>query len=184
MLVGTAGGQIMLSQDGGTSWELRAAFEGESVIALAARENEVYAMTARASEDGAWQLTLRRGDLFACGDGPWRAILSRTASQPAAVLNLSTASRLYCAMGERILCVAAGDVIEESELDDAEQISSLAVASDLVLAGSRTGLYCSTNGAHSWECVSSEIRVVALYAVSSKHAYAVSMGGGLWQIDL
>jgi hypothetical protein len=75
-------------------------------------------------------------------------------------------------------------VIAESELDNAEQLSSLAVASDLVLAGSRTGLYCSTDAARSWECVSSEIRVVALHAVSPKQAYAVSMGGRLWQIDI
>jgi photosystem II stability/assembly factor-like uncharacterized protein len=184
MLVGTAGGLVWVSQNDGTSWEPRAVFEGESVVSLAARENEVYVVTARSSEEGVWQLTLRRGDLFSRGDGPWRAILSREADQPAAVLSLSAALRLYCAMGERILCVSAGEVIAESELDGVEQLSSLAVASDLVLAGSRTGLYCSTDGAHTWECVSSEIRVVALHAGSPEHAYAVSMGGGLWQIDL
>jgi len=166
------------------SWEPRAAFEGESVVALAARENEVYAVTARPMGEGQWQLTLRRGDLFSRGDGPWRALLSREANQPAAVLSLSAASRLYCAAGQRVLCISGGDVIAESELDGAEQLSSLAVASDLVLAGSRTGLYCSADGAQSWECVSSEIRVVALHAVSPARAYAVSMGGGLWQIDL
>ncbi len=184
MFVGTAGGRVLVSQDGGTSWVPRAAFERESVVALAARENEVYAVTARPSGEGVWQLTLRRGDLFSRGDGPWRALLSREANQPAVVLSLSTGLRLFCAMGQRVLCVSAGDVIAESELDDAEQLSSLAVVSDLVLAGSRTGLYCSTDGAHSWECVSSEIRVVALHAVSPTQAYAVSMGGGLWQIDL
>jgi photosystem II stability/assembly factor-like uncharacterized protein len=184
MLVGTAGGRVLVSRDGGMSWAPRGTFEGEVVVALSARENEVYAVTARPSEEGAWQLTLRRGDLFSRGDGPWRALLTREASQPAAVLSSSTTSRLYCAVGERILCVSADDVIAESELDGAEQLSSLAVASDLVLAGSRTGLYCSTDGACSWECVSSEIRVVALHAVSPTQAYAVSMGGGLCQIDL
>jgi photosystem II stability/assembly factor-like uncharacterized protein len=184
MLVGTADGRVLVSRDDGTSWEPLAAFEGESVVALAARENEVYAVTARQMGEGVWQLALRRGDLFAGGDGPWRALLSSEASQPAAVLSLPSASRVFCAIGQRVLCVSAGDVIADSELDDAEQLSSLAVASDLVLAGSRTGLYCSTDGARSWECVSSEIRIVALHAVSPSQAYAVSMGGGLLQIDL
>jgi photosystem II stability/assembly factor-like uncharacterized protein len=184
LLVGTAGGRVLVSMDGGMSWKPRGTFDGEAVVALAARENEVYAVAARQSREGVWQLTLRRGDLYSSGDGPWRELCSREASQPAAVLSLSTALRLYCAMGQRVLCVSAGDVIAESELDDAEQLSSLAVASDLVLAGSRTGLYCSTDGGHTWECVSSEIRVVALHATLPTQAYAVSMGGGVWQIDL
>jgi photosystem II stability/assembly factor-like uncharacterized protein len=179
MLVGTAGGQVLVSCDEGVSWEERALFEGETVVALAALAQDLYAVTAREVETGKWLLTLRRD---AGTDEPWTEILAREAGQPAAVLHLSAGQSVYCATEQRVLCVSGMDLVAEGELADAEQISSLAALPDVVLAGSRTGLYRSADGARSWECVSSEIAVVALHAVSSGKVYAVSMGGQVWEV--
>jgi hypothetical protein len=177
MLVGTAGGQVLVSDDAGASWQERVVFEEEMVVALAAVDDDLYAVTARQTESGTWQLTLQYGTarqvLFTCEAG-----------QPAAVFDLSVAPYVYCAMEQNVVCVSGAGLVVESELEGVEQISSLAVSTDRVLAGSRKGLYASSDGAQSWECVSSDISVVALCSASSTKAYAVSMGGGVWEIDM
>ena len=176
MLVGTAGGHVLASLDAGASWQQRVAFEGETVVALAARDDDLYVVTARPTETGSWRLTLQ-------SSATWQAIFSCEASQPAALLNLSAAAPyVYCAMEQHVLCVSGDELVAESELEGVEQISSLAAVAGAVLAGSRKGLYRSIDDARSWECISSEIPIVALHADSADKAYAVSMGGGVWEI--
>jgi photosystem II stability/assembly factor-like uncharacterized protein len=175
MLVGTAGGQVLVSHDAGASWQQRVAFEDETVVALAAWADELYVVTARSTEAGTWQLALR-------DSATWQAIFSCEASQPAAVFDLSAAPFVYCAMEQHVLCVSGADLVAESELEGVEQLSSLAAAGDTVLAGSRKGLYRSTDRAQSWECVTPDLPAVALHMGSPGKAYAVSMGGALWEI--
>jgi photosystem II stability/assembly factor-like uncharacterized protein len=177
LFVGTAGGQVLVSRDNGTFWEERVAFDGQMVVALAALGDNLYVVTGTPTDVGMWQLTLR-------GSATWEALYSCEASQPAAVLNVSSSRCVYCAMEEHVVCVSDGELVAENELLDVEQISSLATVGDTVLAGSRKGLYRSTDGARSWGCLSSEIPIVALDAVSPTRCYVVSMGGGLWQIDI
>jgi photosystem II stability/assembly factor-like uncharacterized protein len=177
ILLGTAGGQVLVSQDAGVSWQQRVVFEGESIVALAALSEDVYVVTARQTETGTWQLTLQ-------SSAAWQVLFTCEASQPAAVLDLSAAPYVYCAVEQHVVCISGADRVAESELDGIEQISCLAVSDGVVLAGSRKGLYRSTDSAQSWECVASEVPVVALHAVSPDKAYAVSMGGGLWEMAL
>jgi photosystem II stability/assembly factor-like uncharacterized protein len=179
LMVGTAGGQVLLSSDGGHSWEPRGLFEGESVIAIAASNQYLYAVTAQQTDAGTWRLTLRQNGWV---EGSWRELFSREAGQPAAVLTASDGQDVYCAMEQRVMCVSGTELRTESELQDSEQISSLAILPEGILAGSRTGLYHSVDGGQAWEHVSSDISVVALHAVSSGQVYAVSMGGGLWKV--
>ena len=124
-----------------------------------------------------WQLTLQ-------SSASEQALFVCEANQPAAVLDLSAAPYLYCAIEQHVVCVSNSDLVTESEIEGIEQISALAAGAGVVLAGSRKGLYVSHDGAQSWECVSSAIPIVALHSVSPGKAYAVSMGGGVWEIAL
>jgi photosystem II stability/assembly factor-like uncharacterized protein len=177
MLVGTAGGQVLVSRDAGASWQERVAFEGEMVVALALLGEVLYVVTARQTETGTWQLALQSSTA-------WQVLFTCEANQPAALFDLSAAPYVYCAMEQHVVCVSSAGQVVESELEGVEQISSLAAAADTVLAGSRKGLYASQDGAQSWECVSSDIPIVALHSASPDKAYAVSMGGGLWEISM
>jgi hypothetical protein len=147
------------------------------VVALAAVGDELYAVTASQTDSGTWQLTLQYGAarqvLFTCEAG-----------QPAAVFDLSAAPYVYCAIEQNVVCVSGAELVATRELAGIEQVSSLAASADLVLAGSRKGLYASNDGAQSWERVSSDVSVVALYSASPSKAYAVSMGGGVYEIDI
>jgi photosystem II stability/assembly factor-like uncharacterized protein len=177
MLVGTAAGQVLASRDGGATWEQRALFEGDMVVALAASAEDLYLVTGTQTERGTWQLTLR-------GSATWQSLYSCEASQPAAVLSLSTDSNLYCAIEQHVVRVSDGELVAEVELADFDQASSLAAVEDVVLVGSRRGLYRSVDGAQSWERLTCDIPIVALCGVSPEKAYAVSMGGGVWQIGV
>lgn len=177
MLVGTSGGQVLISGDAGALWQERFAFAGELVVALAAWAEDIYVVTARQTEAGMWQLTLQ-------SSASEQALFTCEANQPAAVLDLSAAPHVYCAMEQHVVCVSNAGLVTESEIEGAEQISALAAGAGVVLAGSRKGLYVSHDSAQSWECVSLAIPTVALYSVSPGKAYAVSMGGGLWEIAL
>jgi photosystem II stability/assembly factor-like uncharacterized protein len=175
MWVGTAGGQVLASRDAGASWQERVAFEGEMVVALAARAEDLYVVTARQTEAGAWRLILH-------SSASGQALFTCEANQPAAVFDLSAAPHVCCAMQQHVVCVSDTGLVTESELEGVEQVSSLAAGAGVILAGSRKGLYVSRDGAQSWECVSSAIPTVALHFASPGKAYAVSMGGGVWEI--
>jgi photosystem II stability/assembly factor-like uncharacterized protein len=180
ILVGTAGGQVLVSGDEGRSWKQQALLEGETIVALGTSDDAIYAVTARETETGMWRLTLCRASRTG---GAWQEVFAREASQPAAVLNVSADSRLYCAMEQYVACVSGVNLVAEGEIEDSEQISSVAVLSDAVLAGSRTGLYRSIDDGGSWERISSELAVVGLRAAPSGRVYAVSMGGGVWEMS-
>jgi photosystem II stability/assembly factor-like uncharacterized protein len=179
MLAGTAGGQVLVSCDGGESWIEQAVLDGQMVVALAAREGGdqqpvLYAVGAVQQESGLWKLALY-------GGSPLQEILSRETSQPAAVLGLES-DRLFCALEQRMLCIS-GEQVSESEFEESASISSLAVSSELALAGTRSGVFGSVDG-ESWNRVSDETAVVAVHVASSSRAYAVSMGGHVWEFDL
>jgi photosystem II stability/assembly factor-like uncharacterized protein len=179
MLVGTAVGQLLASADGGGSWERQAYFEGESVIALVARDGgqAAAAVTAQQTERSTWQLTLRRGP-------SWEAILSREAAESVSVLALAEGERLFCAMGQRMLCLEGDTLAAEEELEEEAPVSCLVVSPAVALAGTRSGLYRSAGGDGPWERISDRLPVVALHLASPARAYAVSMGGEVWEIEL
>jgi hypothetical protein len=60
----------------------------------------------------------------------------------------------------------------------------LAVAADVMFAGTRQGLYRSIDGAQTWQWLTADISALSLHAVSPEQVYAVSMGGQLWRVDL
>jgi photosystem II stability/assembly factor-like uncharacterized protein len=179
MLVGTAVGQLLVSGDGGGSWERQAYFEGESVIAVAARAGGQVAavVTAQQTERGTWQLTLRRAP-------SWEAVLARETAESVSVLTLTEGERLFCAMGQRLLCLEGDTLVAEEELEGEAPVSSLAVSPAVSLAGTRLGLYRSADGGSSWERIDDQLSVVALHLASPTQAYAVSMGGEVWAIEL
>lgn len=182
MVAGTTGGQVLLSIDGGTSWRHMQAL-GEMVVALAARtvsgRREVYAVTARAAEDGSSLLTLHKG-------GDWQALQSRAASEPVAVLRLVGENDLLCSLGKHILYLEADAWVAENELDGPASVSCLEVSGEAFLAGTRWGLSCSTDRAQSWAWLTSELSVVALHAMPDdpQQVVVVSMGGRMWQVDV
>lgn len=179
MLVGTAAGQLLVSGDGGGSWERQASFEGESAIALAARDGGQVAavVTARQMERGTWQLTLRRGP-------SWEAVLSRESTESVSVLALAEGERLLCAMGQRLLRLEGDMLIAEQELAEEAPVSCLAVTPAVALAGTRLGLYREVEAGGSWERINDRLPAVALHLASPAQAYAVSMGGEVWEIEL
>jgi photosystem II stability/assembly factor-like uncharacterized protein len=182
MLAGTAGGQVLVSNDGGASWRQSAHFVDKMLVAVASRAQADgrtmnCAVVASQTPRGAWQLTLRAGE-------QWTEVLSREADELVAVLYPSADGQLFCALGRRVLCLQDGQVVGESELEGTAPVSCLAQMRDAVLAGTRAGLYRSTDDAQSWELVSGDIPVVALHAAPSGQVYAVSMGGRLWKVDL
>ncbi len=180
LLVGTASGQVLASEDGGTSWHERVSFPGEMVIALASEGTpqapSTYVVTARPLESGLWQLTLKLG---ASGG----TLYTSEAVQPAAVLHLAADGRLTSALNERVVCLYGGQVQADNSPFESEPITDLAAVGDRMWAGSRAGLCRSTDGGQSWEPVSSELSVVALHAKDRDRVYAVTMGGRLWEID-
>jgi len=179
-LTGTSDGQVLLSRDGGASWEQAALLPDEMVVALTARTGDagtmMYAVTARQSDTGAWQLALRDGT-------SWQVVLARESNEAAAMLCLLDGGDLLCALGPRAMYLGDGGLIGESVLEGEAAISGLAVDGSALLAGTRLGIYCSTDQAQSWERITSDLSAVALHAVERK-VYAVSMGGRLWQLDL
>lgn len=175
--VGTMGGKVLFSGDGGQSWSRQAAIEGSMVTAVAGAGNQMYVVTARQQEGGRWRLSLY-------GKGTPEALLSREANEPVTVLDLQEDGGLYCAMGGRVLCLEEGQVVAESGMEDALPVSSLGVKGDVVLAGTRSGLYRSLDRAQSWERLTPDVQAVALHVVSPEKAYAAAMGGRLWEIEL
>jgi photosystem II stability/assembly factor-like uncharacterized protein len=180
MLVGTTSGQVLASADGGASWETRALFSGEMVIALAGagtpQAPSTFVVTAQPLESGLWQLALKRTASGA-------TIYASEAAQPSAVLDLAADGGLTCALHERVVCLHGGQVRAESQPFDGEPITALAAAGAQIWAGSRAGLCRSDDGGRSWETVSSALSVVALHAETPERVYAVTMGGRIWEIE-
>jgi photosystem II stability/assembly factor-like uncharacterized protein len=187
LLVGTASGQVLASEDGGASWRTLAEFPGTLAIAVASagtlQDPSTYVVTAQPLESGLWQLALRRsasaGTLYTC-----------EAAQPAAQLALAGDGRLACALHERVVCLHGGQLLGESAPLEGEPIASLAAVGDptpnsgwSVWAGARAGLCRSVDGGRTWETVSSDLSVVALHAKTPGRVYAVTMGGRLWEIE-
>ena len=137
----------------------------------------MYVVTARQQEGGGWRLSLYE-------KGSPEALLSRQANEPVTALDLQDDGGLYCAMGGRVLCLEDGRVVAESEMEGSLPVSSLGVKDGVVLAGTRSGLYRSLDRAQSWELLTPDVQAVALHVVSLAKAYAASMGGRLWEIDL
>jgi photosystem II stability/assembly factor-like uncharacterized protein len=180
LLVGTDSGQVLASTDGGQNWEPRALFEGEMVVAVAGagtpQSPSVYVVTARPHESGLWQLALKRG----ASEG---ALYTCETVQPTAVLNLAEDGRLACALSERVICLQGGQVRAEGQPFEDQPITALAMAKGRIWAGSRAGLCLSDDGGQSWERVSSKLAVVALHAKTAGRAYAITMGGQVWEIE-
>lgn len=181
VLVGTSGGQVVLSRDGGTSWQRETVLSGETVVALTAHTVRgnlvVYAVTAQQTSEGAWQLVLR-------SEASWQALLTRVAEEPVAVLALFGEDRLLCAIGQDVLTLEKGEQVSECALEGGAPVSSLAAAGEALLAGTRLGVYRSTDGGRTWPCLSTDAGALAMYCASPDQAYVVSMGGRLWRLDL
>ena len=182
MLAGTAGGQLRLSRDSGRSWKQLTRFEDEMVVALALEMEAgtgvvAYAVTARQQETGKWQLMLRKTP-------SWEAILSRDADEPVSVLTPLGSKALFCGLGQQVLYIKGDQVTSESTLEGSATVSSLTATPQAALAGTRFGMYRTTDQGHSWEQIGDRIPVVALWLASPDRAYAVSMGGQLWEVDL
>jgi photosystem II stability/assembly factor-like uncharacterized protein len=172
--VGTSGGQVLRSLDGGALWEQEAVL-GETVVALAAC-SVTYAVTAQQTAEGRWQLTLHGGGL-----GP---VLTYEASEPVAQIIPLDDGKLLCAIGPDVLYLQDGNLVSRCELAGEAAVSCLAVAGDALLAGTRLGLYRSLDGAQTWQCLTTDVGVFSLHVVSADQLYAVSMGGELWRLDL
>jgi photosystem II stability/assembly factor-like uncharacterized protein len=174
--VGTSGGRVLLSRDGGTSWEQASPLD-ESVIALAVsagQENPVpCVVTARQTANGNWQLALRGKDVW-----------TGQADEPVSQLYVFDGNKILCALGSQVLYVEDGQLVSSVELEGDAPVSSLAVAADVMFAGTRLGLYRSVDGAQTWHCLTSDISVLSFHAASPEQLYAVSMGGQLWRVDL
>jgi photosystem II stability/assembly factor-like uncharacterized protein len=190
-LAGTAGGQVYLSNDGGVSWKLAAALAGETIVALTARTIrgtlEAYAVTAQPTPEGAWQVTLRSVLSGAKGlrEGTsWEALLSRASNEPVAMLYGRGEKGLLCAIGQQILYLEQGELVSEYMLDGPAPVSCFASAGETLLAGTRLGVYRSTGNAATWDCLSEEVGALAIHCASPDQAYALSMGGNLWRLDL
>ena len=181
LVAGTMGGQLLFSPDGGASWAQRASFTGSMVAAVAVQAGEqgeqLYVAVGRQMEGGDWRLTLYSGD-------GWNALVSREVREPIAVLDLQQDGELYCALGRHVLCLQEDQVVAEGEMEDALPVSSLRVHGEMLLAGTRSGLYRSGDKGASWEPIAPEVQAVALRFASPAKAYAASMGGRLWEIDL
>jgi photosystem II stability/assembly factor-like uncharacterized protein len=182
-LAGTSGGQVYLSVDGGTSWAQAAVLDGEMVVALTARtvrgNLEIVAVTARQSPEGAWLMTL--GTLQ---EGAWRVLRTRAANEPVAVLDLCGEDGLLCAIGQEILYLAQGELVSEFALDGPAPVSCFAATGEVLLAGTRLGVYRSTDQGQSWASLSEDVGALAMHCPSPDQAYVVSMGGNLWLLDL
>jgi photosystem II stability/assembly factor-like uncharacterized protein len=180
MLVGTSGGQVLISNDRGKSWEATALFDGEAVLALAVCTTGdqcfSYAVTALQTETGAWELALR-------GGMDWQTVATRQSDEPVAVIAFKGGDRLFCTLGRHTLYVKGNQLLSEGELEVSGPVSCLAPMEEGLLAGTRFGLCRSIDDGSSWKVLTTDISAVALYAASANRAYAVSMGGMLWQID-
>jgi photosystem II stability/assembly factor-like uncharacterized protein len=174
--IGTSGGRVLRSRDGGTSWEQARPLD-ESVIAVAVfagQENPVpYVVTARQTDRGKWQLALRGKDVW-----------TGQADEAVAQLYAFDGNKLLCALGSQVLYLEDGQLVSSVELEGDAPVSSLAVAGDVMFAGTRLGLYRSIDGAQSWQWLTADISALSLHAVSPEQVYAVSMGGQLWRVDL
>jgi hypothetical protein len=137
----------------------------------------MYAVTARQSDTGSWQLALRDGT-------SWDVVLARKSTEAAATLCPLDGGGLLCAMGSRAMYLRDGEPVGESVLEGDAAISSFTTVEDVLLAGTRQGIHRSTDQAKSWEWLTSDLSAVALRAVERGRVYAVSMGGRLWQLDL
>jgi photosystem II stability/assembly factor-like uncharacterized protein len=179
-LVGTNSGQVLASKDGGQNWETRALFEGERVAAVVGagtpQSPSVYVVTTRPLESGLWQLALKR----AASEG---ALYTCEVDQPTAMLDLATDGRLTCALSEHVVCLQGGQVRAQGRPFEDAQVTALAAAGGRIWAGSRAGLCLSDDGGQSWERASSKLAVVALHAETAGRAYAVTMGGQVWEIE-
>jgi photosystem II stability/assembly factor-like uncharacterized protein len=174
--VGTSGGRVLLSRDGGASWE-QAPPLGESVVALAVSAGQdspvPYVVTARQTAEGDWELTLRGGDR-----------LTGQADEPVCQLYPFGPNKLLCALGPQVLYLEDGHLVSSVELQGEAPVSSLAVVGDVMFVGTRLGLYRSIDGAQTWHCLTADISALFLHAVSPEQLYVVSMGGQLWRVDL
>jgi photosystem II stability/assembly factor-like uncharacterized protein len=182
VMIGTGDGQVLVSQDQGTSWRQGCSFSEEAVIALVSTgqgegQGADYAVTARPTAAAVWQLTLRE-----CGSG--KTLFIHRAQQPTSVLQYTPDSDLlFCALGSHLLCLQRGTLIAESELADNTPVSCLAVDGERLFAGTRIGLCVSTDRGQSWYPVASEGAIVALHTAAPGQVYAVEMGGRLRKVN-
>jgi photosystem II stability/assembly factor-like uncharacterized protein len=180
ILVGTSGGQVLASGDGGKSWDTTVSFDGGAVLALAVctrgGQRLSYAVTALQTEAGNWELALQ-------GGVDWQPVAARQSDEPVAVLAFGDKDKLFCTLGRHVLHVRENQLLSEGGLDVSGPISCLVPMEEEILAGTRFGLCRSIDGGSSWQVLATEISAVALCAASANRVYAVSMGGMLWQID-
>ena len=99
------------------------------------------------------------------------------------MLKLADDGALLCAMGRRVLCLEGGELASENGGLSALPISCLGSGSETTLAGSREGLWRSTDRGRSWECVLPDVPVVAVHVASRGEVYAASMGGQVWKVE-
>jgi len=180
-LAGTVGGHVFVSVDGGATWKRAAALTGEMVVSLAALTAGgslvAYAVTAQPTPEGPWRMTLREGT-------SWEALLTRVSTEPVALLSPYGESGLLCAIGQDILTLEGGELVSEFALDGPAPVSSFATAGETLLAGTRLGVYRSTDKGETWDCLSEDVGALSIHCPSPDQATVVSMGGRLWHLDL
>jgi photosystem II stability/assembly factor-like uncharacterized protein len=180
VVVGTSGGQVLRSLDGGGSWEQESVW-GEAVAALAVctvqGDQVTYALTARRTARVGWQLTLRRGDSL-------QPVLIHEAGEPVSQIIPLAEGRLLYAIGPDVLYLEDDKLVSKCELEGEAPVSCLTAAGDALLAGTRLGLYRSVDGAQTWQCLTTDVGALAMHVVSEDELYVVSMGGRLWRLVL
>lgn len=178
-LAGTASGQVFVgsARNPGGQRVGQAGGMIVSIAALSSGDDLLPVVVTAEQQDEAWVLHLRRGM-----DGA--PLLSQQANEPIAALYPLPEDRLLCSLGNVVAVLGGGQVLNASTLEVDVPVACLGSAGDMLLAGSRFGLFYSKDDGASWQWLTSDISAVALHTEHSGRVTVVEMGGQIWRLDV
>lgn len=200
LLVTGPASELLISQDGGTSWQTSTApWAGQSLLhAHFAPDsvNELVAITVQPTESGHFALTVWNStDL----GQQWEVLAGLTSGVPAVVVawpHDDTEHAIFLATQHRVIKLFhAGEPptlqVHQHFFDEALRVTALALAPDyvhsqIIWAATNDGLYRSVDRGMSWALVLDlpQALPVVWLDVTFDHINAITLGGRVWRAAL